>query len=355
MEIDAQLLAWVLLVALVVTMIFKGLVKVPDGNCRLVERLGRRHKVLMPGIGVIIPFLDSVKTTGLRIETFLDNGQSRVSLVTAKGDISMQEHRMDPQTLKLLCRDNSEVHVNPVAYFKIDDPVKVAYEVSEFAESFKSLLETTLRQEVGKLDGDTIITSRDVLSDALRRSLQEAGSNWGIRIIRVEIEDIGFDKEVTEKLSLARREELMRRQQLVASRAKADQEILEADATRKALILRAEGEREAAIKKAEGEKQAQILKAQGDFEQQKLEAEARFLLAAREQEGLAQGYAAISQALAANPNAIVALEALKAQQRIAESLGNSSNALIVPTETAGLFGAAAVALKGAAELVKPRE
>ena len=152
---------------------------------------------------------------------------------------------------------------------------------------------------------------------------------------------MSFDEEVTRSLSDARQEELKRRAELVAQKAEAEQLTLAADAKKKAAVLEAEGVKEAAI-----------LKAQGEFEAQKLEAEARFLLQSREQEGIAQGYAAISRALKENPEAIVALEALKAQAKIADSIGNSNNALIVPSDTAGLFGAFASLAKGY-ETLKP--
>ena len=329
-DLDAKTVTWILLCALLMLIFLKGVVTIGDGYTRVVERLGRRARVLRPGINVIIPFLEKIKKDGLEIETMVENGTKNIPLVVRKtGDISMREHRMDPAKLKLLCRDNSEVYVNPVAYFRIEDPMRIVYDVSDFKATFKSMIETTLRQEIGKFDGDTIVTSREVLSENLRRVLQEAGSAWGVKILRVEIEDIGFDQKVTENLSLARSQELLRRQELVASRANADKAILEAEAY----------------------KRAQILKAEGDFEKNKLEAEAKFLLASREQEGLAQGYAAIVQSLSANPQAILSLEALRAQEKIAESLSRSANALIVPTETVGLFGAAAVAIKGAAELL----
>ena len=107
-----------------------------------------------------------------------------------------------------------------------------------------------------------------------------------------------------------------------------------------------DAKRKAAIFQAEGEAEAARIRAQGDFDAKKLQAEASFLLQSREQEGIAQGYAAIAQALKANPEAIVALEGLKAQAKIADSLGKSQNALIVPSETAGLFGAIASLAKG---------
>ena len=207
--------------------------------------------------------------------------------------------------------------------------------MQDFEESFETLIETTLRQEVGKYDGDSIVTSRDTLGDALKQGLMEAAKNWGIEVKRVEIEDLSFDEEVTRSLSDARQEELKRRAELVAKKADAEQLTLEAEAKRKAAILEAEGVAE-----------AMRLKAQGDFDAKKLEAEANFLLQSREQEGIAQGYAAIAKSLKENPEAIVALEGLKAQAKIAESIGQSQNALIVPSETAGLFGAVASLAKG---------
>ena len=335
-----------LLLAIVLIVLFQGVQQVPDGKARVVERLGRRHRVLMPGLNLIIPLLDSVKKTGFDLETIQDNGASRVSLVDRKGNISIAEQRMDPKRLKLLGKDNSEIFVDSIAYFKITDPMRAVYDIASLADSFLSLIETTLRQEVGKFGGDSIVTSREQLGDKLRTALQEASSNWGLSIFRVEIEEIAFDSEVSEKLSEARREELLRRAQVVSAQAQADKDILEAEARKKAAILDAEGAQAAAIKKAEGEKQAQILAAEAKFEEQRLQAEAEFLLKSREQEGIAKGYQAIVDALSNNPDPIVALEALKTQANVAESLGKSENTLIIPTEAAGLFGAVNAAIKG---------
>jgi regulator of protease activity HflC (stomatin/prohibitin superfamily) len=344
--IDGQTVTLLLLIATALVFIFKGVQKVPDGHARIIERLGKRHKLLMPGISITVPFLDSVKKSNLSLYTYLKNGTERHSLTTPSGDISLAENRMDPPKLKLLGKDNSEIHVNAVAYFKISDPMKIAYDISSFAESFQSMILTTLRQEVGRLDSDSILTARETMSDTLKTVLHEAAVNWGIKVMRVEIEDIGFDPEVVASLSEARRQELIRRAALVSAKAEAEQKILTAEADKKAAMLRAEGQKFALVTAAEGQKQERILIAEGEFEGNKLEAEAKFLLASREEEGRAQGYAAINKAMANNSDAIIALESVKAQISIAESLGKSSSALIVPTETAGLFGAAAAALKG---------
>jgi regulator of protease activity HflC (stomatin/prohibitin superfamily) len=323
--LDGQLATLVLVVVLLLLFIFTGIKRVDEGHAKIVERLGRRHKVIRPGINVIIPILDKIRTEGINLETTLE--KKRIPLSSKKG-ISIAEHRMDPPEQLLMAKDNSQVKVDSVVYFRIIDPIKIVYDVNDFAGSFESLIQTTLRQEVGKYDGDTIITSRETLSDALKTALLDASRAWGITVLRVEIENIGFDEKVDKALSEAREEELKRRADLVAEKAKAEQDILMAEAERKAEIL-----------KAEGVKQALILEAQGQFEKEKLEAEAAFLKASREQEGVAQGFAAISKAMKENPDAIVALEALKAQAKVAESLGKSDNAMIIPAETAGLFGA----------------
>ena len=320
-------------------LLFKGIKIVPEGRAKIVERLGRRNKTIFPGINIIIPFVDKVKVINERVTTKV-KGQS-VSLVD-KGAIILAEQRMDPLSKLLLAKDNSQINVDPVVYFRVIEPARLVYDVQDFEEAFETLIETTLRQEVGKYDGDTIVTSRDTLGDSLKQGLLEAARTWGIEVRRVEIEDISFDAEVTQSLSDARQEELKRRAELVSKKAVAEQLTLEAEAVKKAAIL-----------KAEGDAEAKVILAQAEFDAQKLEADGLFLLKSREQEGIAQGYAAIAKALKENPDAIVALETLNAQAKIASSIGQSQNALIVPSETAGLFGAAASLVKGYEALKSP--
>ena len=333
-----ELVLFIAVAILVIVILINGIRIVPEGRAKIVERLGRRHKTIFAGINIIIPFLDRVKNINERVTTKVKG--SSESLID-RGSVVLAEQRMDPYGKKLLAKDNSQIFVDPIVYFRVTDPAKLIYDVTNFEDSFETLIETALRQEVGKYDGDTIVTSRDTLGDALKQTLLNASVSWGIEIRRVEIEELSFDEEVTRSLSDARQEELKRRAELVAQKAEAEQLTLAADAKKKAAVLEAEGVKEAAI-----------LKAQGEFEAQKLEAEARFLLQSREQEGIAQGYAAISRALKENPEAIVALEALKALAKIADSIGNSNNALIVPSDTAGLFGAFASLAKGY-ETLKP--
>mgnify|MGYP001247519567 CR=1 FL=1 len=330
--LEGELILFAVIALLILVLLFKGIKIVPEGRAKIVERLGRRNKTMFPGINIIIPFVDKVKVINEKVTTKV-KGQS-VSLVDA-GAIILAEQRMDPISKLLLAKDNSQINVDPVVYFRVTEPARLVYDVQDFEEAFETLIETTLRQEVGKYDGDTIVTSRDTLGDSLKQGLLEAARAWGIEVRRVEIEDISFDAEVTQSLSDARQEELKRRAELVSKKAVAEQLTLEAEAVKKAAIL-----------KAEGEAEAKVILAQADFDAQKLEAEAMFLLQSREQEGVAQGYAAVAKSLKENPEAIVALEGLKAQAEIAKSIGQSQNALIVPNETAGFFGAVASLAKG---------
>lgn len=356
---DPQLTLILVLFVLGLLLIVMGVQRVRDGHARVVERLGRRHKVLKPGIGFIIPFFDRIKKDGLNIMTKRD-GQEH-DLVDKKGNIAMAETRMDPPSKLMIAKDNSEVNVDVIGFFRIVDPAKTVYDVDYVGNSLESLMETTLRQEVGKLDSDTLIGSRDILSETLRSNITEAAVSWGIQVTRVEIENISFTDDIQEKLSEARREELIRRGEVTAAQAMRDKEILMAEGEKKSQILRSEGEkqsqilrsegiREAQILEAEGQKQEVTLIAQGNFERAKLEAEGEFLRQSREKEGMAQGFAAINKALEERPEAVVALQALEAQKHVAESIGQSDNALILPAETAGLFGAIGSITKGMAAL-----
>ena len=353
---DGKTLTILLLIALFFLFIKEGIKKVSDGYTRVVERMGRRHKILLPGINIIIPLVDSIKKPNItnKLETFVNNGQNRVSIGDpSNGNITMAETRMDPPVIHLYTKDNTEVSINSVAYFKVVDPFKALYEISSFADSFKSLVETALRQEVGTYDSDAIITARESLSESLRESLQEATTAWGIRVMRVEIEEITFkDRAVVDALSNARRSELERRAALVSAQQHADTLIIESEALRKKAINDAEGVKQKLIIEAEGYKQKKILEAEGDFETNRLEAEAEFLLASREQEGRAQGYLALSKAMENNSQSIIAIESVRAQIEISKHLGNSNNTMIIPTEVAGLIGAASAAISSIKSLTK---
>ena len=129
-------------------LVFLGVKIIPDGYGRIVERLGRRHRVLMPGVNINISFLDRIKTRGFDQFTVMVDGGNEPSkpLWNSKGDVSLAEQRMDPKEARYLAKDNSEIWVDAVAYFRLIDPMKIAYDVPAFESNFVSIIETNLRQ-----------------------------------------------------------------------------------------------------------------------------------------------------------------------------------------------------------------
>ena len=321
MENMLQTIFWVAFSLTILFVLYKSFQRVPEANVRLVERLGRYSKTLKPGINFIIPFIDSIVDP--IVTTYDKDPRDPESKKVARrnlvfeGDIPSYEIIMDPPDIDAISKDNAIVYPDAILYFRVVDPVKAVYEIEDLGMSIYELLETTLRQEIGVLDADQIIVGREMIGNAIRSALEEASAAWGTTITRVEIEEIRFEESVTEALNDQRAAELKGR----------------------ALVATSEREKEAVIIEAEAKKQKVVLEAEARFEQEKLEAEADYLKASRELEGQAKGTEALSLALEKNPNAIVALEALKAQIDVATAIGRSKNTLIIPEETAGLVGA----------------
>jgi len=312
----------------------QGLLRVPEGSNRLVERLGRYHRTLRPGLHFIVPGLDAIQKPRRGSETPLftyiedsedseDSGSEvdrrkpkKHPLMDREGNISMREQMLDPVFVEAIAKDNSILHPDTLAYFRIIDPKLAFYGVDSLGDAMLKLVYTTLRQEVGKLDADELISSREHLSRRLQDALEAASDAWGVKVLRVEIQSIVFDKGIQKALSNQREQELIGRANVMAA------------SKRKASL----------VLDAEGEKQAQVLRAEGEFEAKRLAAEAEFLSESKRLEGQAKGFEAMARVLQTNPQAIVALQALDAQKAVAASLGKSSNSMILPMDIAGLMG-----------------
>lgn len=315
------LINWLIFTLLVIIFFYKGVKIVKQSNIKIVERLGKYNRSLYPGINFIIPFLESIKipeiTTYDKDPSDLDGDRIRMRYLSLSGNVPTYEIIMDPPEIEAISKDNAIVRPDSILYFRIIDPVKAVYEVENLGLAIYKLLETTLRQEIGTMNSDDIIVGREKIGGSVRNALEGASSIWGVQITRVEIEEIRFSDEITKALSDQREAELLGR----------------------AKVAEAQRSKEAIVIQAEAEKKAVVLAAEAKFEEEKLAAEAEFLKASRALEGQAKGTEALSLALEKNPNAIVALEALKSQVEVAEAIGKSKNTLIIPEETAALFGA----------------
>jgi regulator of protease activity HflC (stomatin/prohibitin superfamily) len=220
----------VVVVVFVVTVLARAVRVVPQARAGVVERLGRYHKTLLPGLNILVPFVD-------RLRPLLDLREQVVSF--------------PPQPV--ITEDNLVVSIDTVVYFQVTDARAATYEIANYLVAVEQLTTTTLRNVVGGLNLEEALTSRDNINGQLRVVLDEATGKWGIRVNRVELKSIEPPHSIQDSMEQQMRAERSRRAQ-----------ILTAEGTKQAAILQAEGARQAAILEAEGEAQARVLRAEGE-------------------------------------------------------------------------------------------
>ncbi len=234
MNVDTGLIVlWVviLIVAIfVIVTIFRSLRIVPQARAGVVERLGRYHRTLQPGLNVVVPFVDRVRPL-----------------------IDMREQVVSFPPQPVITEDNLVVSIDTVIYFQVTDPRAATYEIASYLAGVEQLTTTTLRNVVGGLNLEEVLTSRDNINSQLRVVLDEATGKWGIRVGRVELKSIEPPASIKEAMEKQMRAERDRRAL-----------ILTAEGTKQSEILNAEGFKQAAILKAEGDKQAAVLRAEGE-------------------------------------------------------------------------------------------
>ncbi len=226
-----------LLVFAVVTLA-KGVRIVPQGEEWIVERLGKYHGTLLPGLNIIIPYLDKVA----------------YKLVT-------KDIILDVQEQEVITRDNAVILTNAIAFIKVTDPIKAVYGVTDFSEAIRNMIMTTLRSIIGEMNLDEALTNRDKIKARLREAIADEAIDWGLTVKSVEIQDI----KPTESM----------------------QKAMEAQAS-------AERERKATVTKAEGAKQAAILNSEARLEAARRDAEAQVTLAEASAEAIRRVAAATS-------------------------------------------------------------
>jgi regulator of protease activity HflC (stomatin/prohibitin superfamily) len=263
-------------VIFVIVTIFRAIKIVPQATAGIVERLGKYHKTLTPGLNLLVPFID-------RMRPLIDMREQVVSF--------------PPQPV--ITEDNLVVSIDTVVYFQVTDARAATYEIRNYLGAVEQLTTTTLRNVVGGLNLEQALTSRDNINGQLRIVLDEATGKWGIRVGRVEL------KAIDPPLSI---QDSMEKQ-------------MRAERDKRAAILTAEGTKQAAILQAEGARQAAILNAEGDAKSQILRAEG-------EAKAIETVFGAIH---AGNPDApLLAYQYLQTLPKIAE--GEASKLWIIPSE-----------------------
>ncbi|MGC5015933.1 SPFH domain-containing protein [Streptosporangium sp. DT93] len=230
---DPLLIAGLLIVLLAVFTVIRSVRIVPQARARNVERLGRYHSTLGPGLNFVIPYIDRVYPM-----------------------IDLREQVVSFQPQPVITEDNLVVEIDTVLYFQVTDPRAAAYEIANYIQAVEQLTVTTLRNVVGSLDLEMTLTSRDTINSQLRGVLDEATGKWGIRVNRVEIKAIDPPKSIKEAMEKQMRAERDKRAAILNAEGQRQSQILTAEGDKQSAILRAEGERGAAILKAEGQSQA---------------------------------------------------------------------------------------------------
>jgi len=242
----------IVVVVLAIIIISSGVKVVPQSETRVIERLGRFHSVLAPGLNFIIPFVDRPKNIFTRRVENAIGGRVIVRTTSTKV-IDLREQVYDFPSQQVITRDNVTTEINALLYFQITDPKKAVYEIDNLPNAIEKLTQTSLRNVIGELELDETLTSRDTINSKLQVILDDATNKWGVKVNRVELQDITPPESVRVAMEKQMQAERNRRA-----------EILNAEGEKQSLILRSEGEKASKINQAEAVKQAEILRAEGD-------------------------------------------------------------------------------------------
>lgn len=306
-----------LLILVIAAVIFvaKGVVIVQQAEVVIVERLGKYDRTLESGLNYIIPILEAPRGVAWKVtQRGLDG--TNYSYIKERTKIDLRESVYDFPRQTVITKDNVSISINALLYFQIIDPKSAVYEIQNLPDAIEKLTQTTLRNLVGQLDLDETLVSRDKINNELRAILDEATNKWGVKVNRVELQDIIPPSDIQSAMEKQMKAERDRRAA-----------ILEAEGLKKSAILKAEGQKEAAINQAEGEKQAAILKAEGI-------AQARVIEADAEKEAIGRIITALADK--GKPDQyLVAMKYLETMQSITS--GENNKIVYMPYEATGIL------------------
>ncbi|MEY3102581.1 MAG: hypothetical protein RL558_858, partial [Bacteroidota bacterium] len=258
---------------LVVVLLGKGIRIVKQSEAMLIERLGKYHRTLESGINIVIPVIDRPRQINWRYTETGFNGEI-ISVFKLQDRIDLRENVYDFPKQNVITRDNVVTEINALIYFQIIDPLKSVYEIGNLPNAIEKLTQTTLRNVVGEMDLDQCLSSRDTINAKLRAILDDATNKWGVKVNRVELQDINPPLAIRDAMEKQMRAERTRRATILEAEGEKGSQILTAEGQRESDIQRAEGQKQSAILEAEGQAQARIRVAQAEAEAIRLVSEA---------------------------------------------------------------------------------
>lgn len=240
---------------IVIIFAINGLKVVPQSETKVIERLGKFHSVLPAGLNIIWPIIDRPKNITVR-------DQSGRSYMTSRIDLREQVYDFPKQNV--ITKDNVTTEINALLYFQIVDPIKAVYEIENLPNAIEKLTQTTLRNVIGELELDETLTSRDTINAKLRAVLDDATNKWGVKVNRVELQDITPPESVRQAMEKQMQAERNRRAEILNAEGEKTSAILKSEGEKTSKINNAEAEKASVLLKAEGEAQAKILQAQAE-------------------------------------------------------------------------------------------
>lgn len=231
------------LIILILAIVFvtQAVKVVPQQSAWVLERFGKYNRTLLPGLNIIVPFVDRVAYRH-----------------------SLKEIPMDVPSQVCITRDNTQLQVDGVIYFQVTDPMKASYGSSNFVFAITQLAQTSLRSVIGKLELDRTFEEREMINTQVVSALDEAAANWGVKVLRYEIKDLVPPAEILRAMQAQITAEREKRALIAASEGRKQEQINIATGEREASIARSEGEKQAAINRAEGEAAAILAIAQAN-------------------------------------------------------------------------------------------
>ncbi len=304
----------------------KGVIIVQQQETVIIERLGQFTKLLPPGLHWIMPIVETPRPIKKVDKVRLSDGRV-YSQEKDSVRIDLRETVYDFPRQNVITKDNVTISINALLYFQIIDAKRAVYSIENLPEAIEKLTQTNLRNLVGQLALDETLVSRDIINDKLRDILDKATDKWGVKVNRVELQDIIPPASIQQAMEKEKKAEQDRRAT-----------ILEAEGIKKSAILTAEGEKLAAINKAEGQKQAEILKAEAEKQAEILKAEgiaqARIIEANAEQEAIARIVGALADK--GKPDQyLIAMKYLETLSNITK--GENNKVVYMPYEATGIL------------------
>jgi len=256
---------FVVLVLFIFYFLLKSVYMVKQAETIVIERLGKYSRILTPGLHIVIPFLDSPRRVyWTYVQEVEGRRYYRYSRTLTR--IDLRESVYDFPKQNVISKDNVTMEINALLYYQITDPKAAIYEVNNLPQAIEKLTQTTLRNIIGSMDLDETLVSRDNINEKLREILDVATDKWGVKVNRVELQEVNPPADIRQAMEKQMRAERDKRASILEAEGSKRSAILEAEGVKESKVLRAQGEAEANIERARGEAEARLRVSQAESE-----------------------------------------------------------------------------------------